>query len=222
MSQQINLFNALLVKQRSLLSANNLLWTLLAVFVLVGSIMAYLNYQIQGLEKVSMRLQERLRPLNEQLTVLRNAEGAKVHNPQFEKDLSRIETEIQRRQSIAGILRNRDFGNTEGYSTYMEAFARQVPKGVWLTGFSLVGAGSEISLQGRTLQPELVPLFVGQLKHEAIMRGKTFSVLNLQRPILKEAKEAKDASEVNEAAFLEFELHTQERSINATAGVKAQ
>lgn len=219
MSQQINLFNPLLVKQHTLLTAVNLCWALVAVLLLVGAATTYLNHQITVLNEVSVRLQDKLRPLNEQVASFRNAAGAKAHNPNLEKDLVRIEAEIQRRQSIASILRNRDFGNTEGYSSYMEAFARQVPNGVWLTGFRLVGAGAEISLQGRTLQPELVPVFVNQLKREEIMRGKTFSVLNLQRPdtAALEAAAGSDKKKSNEktsaeAAFLEFELHTLEKN----------
>jgi hypothetical protein len=64
----------------------------------------------------------------------------------------------------------------------MRAFARQSVKGLWLTGFDIVGDGAQMSLSGAVLAPQLVPSYIQRLSKEKIMRGKTFATLKMQQP----------------------------------------
>jgi Tfp pilus assembly protein PilN len=237
MSRQINLYNPLLLKRKSILSALNLLLSTALVMLIIGLGFIFVSYQMTLSMKESEKQAASLLDWTDKVAKLRSAAAARVKDPQLNKKLAEIEAETKRRQSIIGILKGSYFGNTEGYSSYMIAFARQIPDGVWLTGFELIGAGNEISLRGRTVEPEMLPNYVTQLKRESVMQGKSFSELQMRRPIFiadgastsqpirkvfnNGSKDTKAG--VQDVKYLEFELHTLEANEkNASQGGKAQ
>jgi Tfp pilus assembly protein PilN len=235
MSQQINLFNPALLKQRNLLSANNLVWLVLGMLVIIAVVYFYLVTQTAKSNATAEVSAHQLRTLSEQLDSLRKAEVPKIKNVALENELRVIENSLLRRQHITEILQNSNFGNTDGYSAYLTAFARQIPANLWLTGFQLEGAGYDLVLQGRTLQPELLPLYVAQLKREKIMQGKTFSALQMHRPVLDGLASsvatnaatgtavAGDAKKTaSDAPYLEFELHSSEAKEKPASEAKSK
>lgn len=228
MSQQINLFNSSLLKQRTFFTPNNLLFSLLGIVLLILIGYFFLMTQTSKLKKTADMSAQQFQNLTAQVTSLRNAEVPKTKNVRLEAELLAIENSLRRRQRITEILQNTNFGNTDGYSAYLTAFARQIPTNLWLTGFKLEGAGYDLVLQGRTLQPELLPLYVAQLKREKIMQGKTFSALEMQRPDLELAAASVSAAATdtkktnNDAPYLEFELHSSEVKEKAVIEAKSK
>ncbi len=226
MSQQINLFNPALIKQKSFFSTQNLLIALLISSMILLCAFAYTKLQLTQMKKASEQLSLQMNTLTEQATSLRNAQAPKLKNPALEQELTSINASLMRRHQIAQILQKSEFGNTDGYSAFLTAFARQIPANVWLTGFTLEGAGFDLILQGRALQAESVPLYVTQLKREKIMQGKTFSTLQMNRPLLPvpASVSAADQKKMPEPApYLEFQLHSSEfKQKSEVAGVKTR
>jgi hypothetical protein len=126
-------------------------------------------------------------------------------------------------------LQGGGFGNTKGYSGYFRAFSRQIVDGLWLTGVGIVGAGHDISLRGRTINPELVPVYLTRLKREPEMQGKSFSALNIQTPKVDapayvdtkvvDAKpgDVKPAKPPASAGYVDFSLQSSEAADTAAA-----
>ena len=229
MSQQINLFNPALLKRKDYFSAANLLILFAFSLCVIAISFVYLRSQVAQARSASEQASLKLTSMTNQVNALREARAAKIQNPALAQELTLIEASLLRRHQIAQILQNSQFGNTHGYSTYLSAFARQVPTNLWLTGFTLEGAGYDLILHGRTLQAELVPLYVTQLKREPIMQGKTFSTLHMERPLLPvpAAISAVDPKKMPEPApYLEFQLHSSGMADKAdkekTAGAKPQ
>jgi hypothetical protein len=108
--------------------------------------------------------------------------------------------EAAAQREIINALKSGVIGNTMGYSKYMQAFARQVVNGLWLTGFSVEADGVQMSISGGALSPELVPGYILRLNNENIMRGKTFASLQMQLPKEESGKTS------NRQQYLEFEL----------------
>jgi hypothetical protein len=109
---------------------------------------------------------------------------------------------LQALRDVSGVLDRGELGNTQGYSEYFKALARQNISGVWLTGVSISGAGAEIGVQGRALDAALVPAYLGRLTHEQVMRGKAFGSLKINQPA-----SAKDAPAAL-APYVEFSLES--------------
>lgn len=221
MSQQINLFNPELNPRTSFLNAKNMMWCLLLTLVLSGGVHFYLNSMSAQSQAQLDRSASQLKTISSEMTALSSAHVPKRVNPDLEAQLGHMLAAIVRRQQIAAILQGTDFGNTAGYSAYFVAFARQIPSQVWITGLKIEGAGHDLQVQGRTLQAELVPVFVAQLKREKIMQGKTFAALKMERPLAEEKTDATTDKKTRKdelAPYLEFELQSVEAKAPASAG----
>lgn len=205
MSQQINLFNPIFMKQRKIFS---LLTMLQALFlILVGALLfyAYAVYQSQQLQTQS-----------QQSTRLYNSEQARLArqtvefspqqaNQQLQDEVLQLEKKLTEQTELVETLKSGTLGNTHGYSDYMRAFARQVLQGLWLTGFSVSGDAAQVSLSGGVVNPELLPAYIQRLGKEAVMQGKTFSTLQMKQP--KNVPGADSKSTVA-AGYVEFTLHS--------------
>ncbi len=69
----------------------------------------------------------------------------------------------------------------EGFSPYLSAMARQVPEGVWLTGFRIDLGRAEVGLTGRASSANRVPLYLERLGDEKVFKGRQFERFNLER-----------------------------------------
>ena len=208
MSQQINLFNPVFLQQKKVFSALALLQAAGLVAAGAGLVAGYALWQSAGLKKSADIVTAQLRVAETQAARLRADAVAPLRSQALEQELASAEAAIKSRQQISAILQNSDFGNTQGYSAYLVAFARQIPEGLWLTGFHIAGAGNDISLQGRSLKPELLPLYVSQLKREAVMQGKSFAALQMQVPDDESITQARpDAGKPKQKLpYIEFNL----------------
>jgi hypothetical protein len=117
-----------------------------------------------------------------------------------EEELKRLESQAATHEVLLDMLKSGAIGNTEGYSEYMRAFARQTINGLWLTAFDITGDGAQMSLSGAVLNPQLVPAYIQRLSREKIMHGKTFSTLQMQQPKQETDKPA--------ARYVEFNLRS--------------
>lgn len=220
MSQQINLFNPELNPQQSRLNTQTMLLCLALLSVFAVGLHFYLNYVNARTERLLNDSTSRLKSMKADMTALQNAEVPKIKNVALEAELNGLAAALVRRQQIAAILNATDFGNTAGYSAYFIALAKQIPANVWLTGVKIEGAGFDLQVQGRTLQAELVPTFVSQLKREKIMQGKTFAALHMERPQFEEKEDASGGKKRKKdelAPYLEFELHSVEAKASTSA-----
>jgi len=210
MSQQINLFNPAFQKQKNPLSAQTISYVL--GLILAGGIVlfAYSAYQAWTLSQQAANVSAQLESTQQQLNQVNAQMVPRKKNQALEDEVNRVQAEHDALERAMGRLQNDEFGNRKGYSAYMRAFARQRVDGLWLTGFSIDGAGNAIGIQGRTLQPELVPAFMKRLGQETVMQGKSFAVLDMHEP-KQEAEGSAGAGGARKKAgpdYLEFDLRS--------------
>ncbi len=218
MSQQINLFNPAFRKQKQYFSAIRMAQVLVVVTVGALGLGAFESYQLSQLGKAAGEISSRLASTQAQLDKMTGA-SPRQKSKALEDQIQQTEAEVASLQQAFDTLQKGDFGNTKGYSEYMRAFSRQIAAGIWLTGFTIQGAGTGIELQGRALQADLVPMYIGRLKRESIMQGKSFAHLEMQTPQVDQpAKDNQPPKRVS-AAYVEFSLQSAELSI-ANAGAK--
>lgn len=226
MSGQINLFNPIFLKTKKVFSAVALVQAFGLVFFGAVLVLIYAAYQSKELNKNADIMTAQLHAAEAQVAKLRALAAPPGANVALQNSLAKLEADIKNRQKIATILQKSDFGNTTGYSAYMVAFARQIPAGLWLTGFNITGGGNEIALQGRSLKPELVPSYVSQLKLEAIMQGKSFSALHMQLPPIATANlqgKTDSGKTVEYASYVEFDLRSSDTAEkNSPSGAKGK
>jgi cell division protein FtsL len=214
MSQQINLFNPVFMKQRKYFS---LLAMLQALGLIIAGSLVFYGYAIYQVNQLNRQLEENTKRYNAEQARL--ASYMAEFSPQLsgqllQNEVQRLENQVAAENEIIDTLKSGAVGNTIGYSEYMRAFARQVVQGLWLTGFKVTGDAAQISLSGAVLSPELLPVYIQRLGKERIMRGKTFSTLRMQQAKV-DAGAAGQAPTPAARRYVEFTLHSSPESENS-------
>ena len=205
MSQQINLYNPLLLKQQKLFSFNTMAQAL--GLILAGTLLfyAYAWYNAASLENQSEEARRLFTATLAQLEQVKARSGAHAPSKLLEEEVARMEAQLGARQSVVTLLERGELGNKQGFSEYFRALSRQTTDGVWLTAFEISGTG-DMAISGRTLKPELVPVFISHLKRESAMAGKNFATLEMRLPASAPSADGKPAH----PPYIEFSLHNAE------------
>ena len=191
MSQQINLYNPLFLKQERYFSARAMAQALGLIALGLAAFYAYALMQTREAERLARDNQAQLAAQRDQLVTLGGSLLPQGRTQQIASDIARLEADVKARQSVVAALHTGELGNTSGFSGYFAAFGRKAMPGVWLTGFSLGESGNDLQVRGRVLHPDLVPAYLQVLNGESVMRGRQVTELKLS---------AKEASPVTTAA----------------------
>jgi Flp pilus assembly protein TadB len=208
MSQQINLFNPIFLKQRKYFSVLTMLQALGLIVLGSAVFYGYAVYQVAQLSRQADAMSRRYAAEQARLVNLSNEFARQNSGQTVADELKQVEAQAKSQQLVITTLKTGVIGNTDGYSEYMRAFARQSVSGLWLTAFSIVGDGSQMSLSGAVVNPELVPSYIRRLGREKVMRGKTFSTLQMQQP--------KDDGGRAVPRYVEFNLRSTKASAEVT------
>ena len=203
MSQQINLFNPIFMKQRKYFS---LLAMLQALGLIIAGSLIFYGYAIYQVNQLNLQLEENTKRYNaEQVRLARYVAefSPQQSNQLLQDEVQHLEKQVAEQNEIIDTLKSGAVGNTTGYSEYMRAFSRQVVQGLWLTSFKVTGDAAQISLSGGVVSPELLPAYIQRLGKERIMQGKTFSTLKMQQ-----SKPAESATAAATRSYVEFTLHS--------------
>lgn len=201
MSQQINLFNPVFLKQKKYFSVIAMLQALALITVGSAIFYGYAVYQVQQLARQSDESAKRYTAEQAKLARYTAEYSPEKSGTLLAEELKNAEAQLAMQQRILQTLKDGVIGNTTGYAEYMRAFSRQVVSGLWLTGFHITGDAAQMSMSGAVLRPELVPVYVRRLNQEEIMRGKSFASLQMQQPKTESGKAAR---------YVEFTLHSVE------------
>lgn len=206
MSRQINLFNPAFEKRKKSFSA-------LAMVQAFGLVMAgtlilyfYAVRQVEEAEKQENLTAKRLEAERGRLEKTTKEIVSPEKNTALLDEIRRLENQAKVRGEELAILQGGGIGKGRGFSDFMRAQARQHVEGLWLTGFRIADGGNEVTLEGRTLQPELVPVYIQRLKQEPVMQGLAFATLEMSRPKMDPVAKDKSAA----VGYLEFSLRSGE------------
>ena len=224
MRQYINLFGPAFRKQRLLLSLNRaVLCAGLAAAVMIG-LQFYNQHQVDGLRTELVSAQGLLKAQSAYTDRLKGEAAAQKGNPGLDTEVQRLEMELKSARDSMSVLEGGAMGNRSGFANYLQAFSRQALDGLWLTGFTVGGAG-EVAIQGRVISADLLPEYIQKMNKEPALKGRAFSALEMRRPAVPVAPAVpvKDGEKAVIAAprYLEFNLTTGEPADGAeTRGEK--
>ena len=214
MSQQINLYNPALLPKPDAFSGRMILITLSTLCVallLAFAASAWLASRAVSREQLSAST---LAQLQTEITRLSQETGGRKPSSQLSAELLSLDALLAQHNEVIAVLKSGVLGDTKGVSEYFRAFARQGVDGLWLTGFTVVGAGKDISIEGRTLRADLVPLYIQRLGREDALRGHGFATLSVQPP----PEIALNGETRKSGDFLEFHMASRAPDTPATRG----
>jgi cell division protein FtsB len=179
MSQQINLYNPIFLKQEKYFSARTMAQALGLIAAGIALLSAYAGYQTSRLEAAAAGLDRQLAAERDRLIQLGEQYSLRGATRQVQSEVAKLEARVAAGEQLLASLRSGELGNATGFSQYLAAFARQALPGVWLTGFVIGASGNELLVQGRVLQADLVPKYLRALNQEDVMRGRSVVELKL-------------------------------------------
>ena len=200
MSQQINLYQPIFRKEEKKFSTVAMLQAIGIVAVGVVVIYAFTWWQIGALKSELKQVERSHATASKRLADATAKFSMAGTATSLDAEIARLERDLVAKQRIQEILRRGVFSNTRGFSDYFVSFARQSVPGVWLTGFDITGAAEQMTLAGRSTNPELVPRYMQKLSTEKTLSGIVFNVFQMNRP----APDPKNAN-VN---YVEFQVKT--------------
>jgi hypothetical protein len=204
-SQQINLFNPIFLKQKKVFSSIAMAEALGLLLAGALALAWYGQRNVAALQRDASAGAQQLVRKQARLAKVSAEFAPRQRNRELEAELAQAEAELGAMRGVSGVLERGELGNTEGYAEYFRALARQNLRGLWLTGVSIGAAGHEIGVKGRALDPTLVPAYLSRLAHERIMQGKTFGSLQIGQaePNKNDGKQA-----AAPAPYVEFSLQS--------------
>lgn len=189
MSAQINLYHPRFLRVRDWLNLGNLALAVALVFVALGL------WAVATRNEAGQR-QAEAATVNAELDAVKasieeaNRKSNQPANPQLLAEVEHARSALAHREEIARLLESGAVGNRSGFSEFLRGFARQVPPGLWLTGFSLGAGGGEMEIRGSTYNEKIVPDYIRRLGSEKVFQGRNFSALSLQRAAVTDGPNA--------------------------------
>lgn len=181
MHQQINLYQPMFRKQRKLFSftVSVRVVAIIVVAMLSLYLLGTLNLERAEKDLTELKLQNELRltqlaGISEQLKSLNG--GTEVAHK-----IDLLEQELEAEKYLLEILGDVYVQHRQGFSDYLEGFARRVVKGMWITRFDMQNGGKDVMLSGGAMVPDSVPTFIEQLAEEPRLIGTHFEILTMQR-----------------------------------------
>jgi hypothetical protein len=204
MSQQINLFNPLFMRQEKYFSTRTMLQSLGLIALGLVAIYAYAMWQSSDLSRLAAGYSSQLAAQRDQFVSLSGQGRSKL----LEAEVTRLEADAKARRGVLELMQGGGgLGNTNGFSRFFAAFARHSVRGVWLTGFSVGNDGNDLSIRGRVLHPDLVPEYLKSLNQDDVMRGRLVTELKLVAKDESKTRQGNAAGAVaGPVRFVEFDL----------------
>jgi hypothetical protein len=179
--QQVNLFQPLFRKERKLFSF------VVSVQIAVVFILSLLVVYMLGLRSVDQTKSDlevtkkqnaiHLGQLSSLTQTIKDRDGGVNVNDR----ISLLQKELEAERYMLKVLGQRYTEHRQGFSGYLEGFARRSIQGMWITAFEMKNGGQSVQISGGTVSPEIIPDFLNGLSGEASLAGTTFEVLTMDR-----------------------------------------
>lgn len=181
MTQQINLYQPILRRQRKVFSAGTIGVLLVGFLLLMALLWGVDRWQLEQQRENLSRMHAQERATTERIVDLTRKLGTRTEQPVLRKTVESMRREARLKRELLDRISGSDLGETAGFSGTLEGLGRQRLQGLWLTHIVLADGGREMRLRGNSQDAALVPRFIQQLGVEASFRGRGFRQLRMER-----------------------------------------
>jgi Fimbrial assembly protein (PilN) len=179
MTQQVNLFNPIFLKQKKIFSAVNMADALALLLVGIALFYGYASIETLNLDRQAVETARQYYQSKTRLSQASVRYAPKKPDAALAAEVGTLQAQVNARKATMEDLGGGVFGGGSDYAEYMRALARQSLAGLWLTGFSIGKGGAEMEISGRALRPELVPSYIQRLTQERVLQGRAFDSLSM-------------------------------------------
>ena len=208
MSQQINLFNPQFQPQKKIFSVNTMGAVLGALVLALVATGGYAKMRVLRLEAEVTQGEAHVQKAQKRLEAATAEFTPRTKDGGLEAEVVQAQGERDALRRVADVIEHGDLGNTRGYAEYFRALARQSVDGLWLTGVIIGGAGMDIGVRGRALDPALVPGYLARLRNEQVLQGKPVGSMQIGQAGAVKVRGADGQETDAPAPYVEFSLQS--------------
>lgn len=179
--QQVNLYTEAFRPKKVVLPLEHivLLPVLAAVLLVAVSFALSYSLKLESQEVASMQsnndaMAVRLESLEAQANKLRKDESLVSAN-------QRLHAKLLARQQMIDMLDTVVVKDDEGFSNILVSLARQKLNKLWLSSIYIGASGKEMHIEGHTLNADLVPEYLQNLRKESSFLGRAFTLFELEK-----------------------------------------
>jgi hypothetical protein len=202
-TQQLNLYNPALAPRVERVTGRLALCAMVVVCLCALTAAVAARFESARVARLAGQQDGELAAVQAEVTRMAREAAARKPDAAVVAEFDSLQSLVEGRRLVMTRLDRGELGDTGGVSEYLRAFARQRMDGIWLTALTIGGSGREISVQGRMLDAQLLPDYLGRLRDEAALRGRAFATLAMDTPTLSDGEPAQTTP-----AYLEFRLAT--------------
>ena len=181
MSAQINLYHPRFRKQHDPLTLGNVAIAAIALYALLALAGGWIGTIASQRKEAAAQVEAQLKVVTDQVAAATIAAENRKPDPRLIAELQSVESLLERRGQIALLLESGSIGTTGGFAEYLRGFARQVPEGLWLTGFTIGSGGGDMEIRGSMLAAAALPEYIRRLGAEKAFQRRSFAALTLNR-----------------------------------------
>lgn len=179
MSQQINLYQPIFRKEEIVFSAQTIGWLSLGLVVILVAWSLLVGQRIAGLEAQLERQRQAEQRAVAQIAELRESLPPSEPDPALEQEVAGLRDRREGlRESLAALERRMPAAQID-LKARLDALAREVPRGLWLTGVALGDQGRSVAVHGHALEARLVPAWLAELAGVELFSGLGFRQIHL-------------------------------------------
>ena len=179
--QQVNLYQDELKTQKLKYSASMLLQISVVLVVVLSAVTGFSYFQLQQHQISLAEHQQKQKVAMADLQTIQSELALRKKDTALARRIVLKTKELSNKQKVLNILSRDEFGNTKGFIEHVSGLARQRIDGLWLTKIRIASGGTDISLNGTTSKPSLLPKFLQRLSSEKAFSGTEFQSLLMAR-----------------------------------------
>jgi len=179
--QQVNLYQPIFRKQKKVFSAVAMLQITGFFIVVLSGIYFYGGLKIKPFHDELDRSNVQFEKLTGQIEVISRNLSTQSGSRIIASELQRATDELERINMIRTALASGAIGNSQGFSGYLEALAESHVNGAWLTAINISEGGKQLTINGVSIDPELVPVYIKRLSEAPVFDNSNFNTVELKR-----------------------------------------
>ena len=181
MTQQVNLYQPIFRAQPKVFSATTILQAGGVVLLGLLLIYGYARVQVTRMAHEAVQLQAQQDSTLKRIEEFNKRFPVKEKNRELERQIAALNEERSAKAHALEVLSGGVFGNTQGFSGYLQGLARQRIEGLWLTGVAIAEGGAQLDITGSTVDAQRVPRYLRQLAAEQAFSGREFKTFQMTR-----------------------------------------
>lgn len=179
MLQQINLYRPEKKKKEFDLRFEQLISVFQIYLLGLGLLTAYDSYIYYSDKQQAEALTKLHSERAKQLEAIAKKVPKEQTRQQIINKIEQYQKEIQGKERIYSMLAMTQKSRISGYASYLESLAKLTVQGLWITEFVFKNNGQYMLLEGKAVEPNLVPELISSLSASKDFSGKTFEVFKL-------------------------------------------